>query len=267
MAIDREMIARMDASLCAYWGAYALADGGIHRELPGALFMQTAIPHSLFNSVILTGQDLAVIDTAIELSAECHKTMGVAVLWRVSPLAEGGDVRARLEGVGLQRGDPSPAMLIDLSDMPPPKSVDGLVIEAADDAERRRDWGRLTIEAFGMEESLQTAMGSCEATIPADMFEDQPRFVGYLEGVPVAVSSLVMTDGVAGVYAVATLPHARKRGIGAAMTLHAMCEGKRRNADVAVLQATDMGRPVYEQIGFRTVFNYQNYLPDIAHLG
>ena len=75
-----------------------------------------------------------------------------------------------------------------------------------------------------------------------------------------AVSSLVMAGDLAGIYAVATLPDARGRGIGTAMTLHAMAEGKRRGAEAAVLQATDMGKPVYEKIGFSTAYDYELYL-------
>ena len=103
-------------------------------------------------------------------------------------------------------------------------------------------------------------MGGCEATIPTALFDGHLRFTGYLDGEPVAVSSLVMTGDIAGIYAVATLPEARKRGIGTAMTLHAMKEGIARRARAATLQATPMGLPVYEKIGFRTVFDYQNYL-------
>lgn len=260
MANDGPLVARLDASLMDYWGAYALADGGRHIRLSAALFMQTAIPHSLFNSVILLGRDAASIEEALGLSTECVKTSGIPVLWRVSPSAESAELRAHLESVGLQLRDPHPAMLADLFDLPTQPSVEGLAIKAATSARERHEWGRLTIEAFGMEESLRDAMGRCEATIPASLYEDQPRFTGYLNGEPVAVSSLIMTDGVAGIYAVATLPDARKRGIGTAMTMHAMKEGARRGAKVATLQATSMGRPVYEEIGFRTVFHYQNYL-------
>ncbi len=260
MALDGKLVARMDASLLAYWGTYALADGGRRKELPGALFMQTAIPHCLFNSVILTGRDQAAIDEALELSAACRKIVGVPVLWRVSVAADNEDLRARLEAAGLQRGAPQPAMMADQSVVALREPVRGLVIETADGAEARRRWGQLAIAAFELEETLQAPMGDCEATSPSEMFEAQPRFTGYLDGEAVAVSSLVMTDGMAGIYAVATLPHARKRGIGTAMTVHALSEGKRRGADIAVLQATDMGRPVYEKIGFRKIFDYQNYL-------
>lgn len=260
MALDGSLVARMDASVMDYWGTYALADGGRHERLGEALFMQTAIPHCLFNSVILSGHNPAAIETALDLAADCVRSGGVPVLWRVSPSAVSADLRARLEKAGLQPADPHPAMLVDLSDLPPPPNVEGLVIATATGPEERREWGRLTIAAFEMEDSLGVAMGACEATIPAGLFADQPRFTGYVDGEPVAVSSLVMTDGLAGVYAVATLPHARKRGIGAAMTLHAMAEGLRRGAKLATLQATAMGRPLYERIGFRAVFDYQSYL-------
>ncbi|MDU8946345.1 GNAT family N-acetyltransferase [Ovoidimarina sediminis] len=263
MIADRALVARMDASLMDYWGTYGLAEGGRLEKLRDALFMQTTIPHSLFNSVILSGHDPDATETALGLGAECARNAGVPVLWRVGPAADTAGLRARLEDAGLKPGEPHPAMLADLDDlddMPTEPVIDGLVIKTAKGPEERRTWGRLTIASFEMEESLGEAMGACEATIPPDMFGDQPRYTAYLDGEPVAVSSLVMTDGIAGIYAVATLPRARARGIGTAMTLHAMAEGRRRGARMATLQATSMGRPVYEKIGFRTIFDYQTYL-------
>jgi GNAT superfamily N-acetyltransferase len=260
MNADRALVSRMDASVMDYWGTYALAHGGRMKKLRDALFMQTTIPHSLFNSVILAGHDVDATETALDLSAECVSEVGIPVLWRVGPAANTEGLRVRLEGAGLQSGEPQPAMLADLDDLPRGPAIDDLVIETAMSPDDRRTWGKLTIAAFEMEESLGEAMGHCEATIPPRIFGDQPRYTAYLNGEPVAVSSLVMTGGLAGVYAVATLPHARKRGIGTAMTLHAMAEGRRRGATMATLQATPMGRPVYESIGFRTIFDYQTYL-------
>lgn len=260
MVIDRSLVTQLDASVMDYWGTYALSGGGQHERLGDALFMRTKIPHCLFNSVILSGYDPATVDAALELAAGCASSDGVPVLWRIGPLADSAELRAHLEKAGLQPTDPQPAMLVELSDLPRPTQIEGMVIAMADGPEERSEWGRLTIAAFEMEDSLGVAMGDCEATIPVEHFEDQPRFTAYLDDEPVAVSSLVMTNGLAGVYAVATLPNARKRGIGTAMTLHAMAEGMQRGARLATLQATTMGRPIYEKIGFRKVFDYQTYL-------
>lgn len=260
MVVDASLLSLMEASLVDFWGTYALAKGGRHHRLGQGLFMRTSIPHPLFNSVILSGNTPAQVDTAIGLAAESAGSGGGPVLWRVGPSADSATLRARLEQAKLEPHDPFPAMLMDLSDLPPPPEVEGLVIVAATDAEERRAWGRLAIAAFEIDDDVGVAMGDCEATIPAKHFGDQLRFTGLLDGEPVAVSSLVMTRGLAGLYAVGTLPHVRGRGIGAAMTRHAMAEGLRRGAKMVTLQATDMGLPVYKRIGFRTVFHYQAYL-------
>lgn len=260
MVPDRSLIAQMDASVMDYWGAYALARGGAHVPLADGLFMQTAIPHSLFNSVILSEAEPDAVGKALDLAAECAKTVGVPVLWRIGPLAQDANLSERLENAGLQAGEPQPAMLADLADLPRPPHVDRLRIATATGSDERSHWGRLAIAAFELDETLAKGMGDCEATIPTDLFPDHQRYTAYLDGEPVAISSLVMTGNLAGIYAVATLAKARKRGIGTLMTLHAMAEGKRRGASQSILQASPMGRPVYEKIGFQTVFSYQTYL-------
>jgi predicted acetyltransferase len=58
---------------------------------------------------------------------------------------------------------------------------------------------------------------------------------------------------VAGIFAVATLAEARRRGIGTALTLVPLLEARRRGYRVSTLQATPMGFPVYRRLGFREV--------------
>ena len=59
-----------------------------------------------------------------------------------------------------------------------------------------------------------------------------------------------------GVYSIATVESARRRGYGAAMTAHVVVDGMGAGCDVAALQASAIGRPIYERLGFRTVVRY-----------
>jgi GNAT superfamily N-acetyltransferase len=86
-------------------------------------------------------------------------------------------------------------------------------------------------------------------------------YVGYADGQPVATSALLITGDVAGVYWVATAEAFRGRGYGEAMTWHVVREGAAAGCRVAALQASDMGRPVYERMGFRYVAGYRTFVP------
>ena len=86
------------------------------------------------------------------------------------------------------------------------------------------------------------------------------RYLGYLDGVPVATSALVLHAGVAGIYAVATLPEARRQGIAAAMTRLPLLDAFAGGYQVGTLQASPMGYPVYQRLGFATVWGIELYL-------
>ena len=87
-------------------------------------------------------------------------------------------------------------------------------------------------------------------------------FVGYLRNEPVATNLLFNGAGVASVYAIATVPAARGKGIGAAITLQPLLEARDREGyNYAVLFSTEMGIPVYQRLGFRlTEIRINRYL-------
>jgi GNAT superfamily N-acetyltransferase len=60
-------------------------------------------------------------------------------------------------------------------------------------------------------------------------------------------------DGDCGVFWVATLPEARGRGLTSRLMHLALEEGRERGCDISTLQATKLGRPVYEALGYRDI--------------
>ena len=64
-----------------------------------------------------------------------------------------------------------------------------------------------------------------------------------------------------GIFCVGTLPHARGQGLGTSVTQAAMRAARQDGVRVAVLQASEMGRPVYERLGFDTVAYITEHLP------
>lgn len=84
-------------------------------------------------------------------------------------------------------------------------------------------------------------------------------FLGYVDGTPVCCSMLLLTGRIAGIYWVGVDASARRRGLGAAITAEAVQAGRDRGGEVAVLQASKLGEPVYRRLGFATVRHYARY--------
>lgn len=82
-------------------------------------------------------------------------------------------------------------------------------------------------------------------------------FVGYENGTPVSTSLSVRTGEIVGIYNVNTLEVARRRGYGWATTAAAAVSAARAGCTIAVLQSSEMAKPIYEAHGFRTLFRYR----------
>lgn len=110
---------------------------------------------------------------------------------------------------------------------------------------------------------FRTVGGACFHVPPewfAEVFNDDvgetcPEFkcwVGYVEGLPVTTAATLVSDGVIGLYNIATVPGYRGRGIAEAMTRHVVAVTRAEAGDLPlILQATSLGMRMYNRLGFR----------------
>lgn len=117
---------------------------------------------------------------------------------------------------------------------------------------------RIMIEGFDFQEMRGAEP---EALFSPSLLHDE-RFgawLGFLDGKPVAAAGSLVEAGIVDVVMVATLPEARRKGTGLAVTQAA---SRPELGLPAVLFSSDEGRPVYERLGFvpilRGSFWYRN---------
>jgi predicted GNAT family acetyltransferase len=82
-------------------------------------------------------------------------------------------------------------------------------------------------------------------------------FLADFNGRPAAIAMTIVSRGIAGIYWVGTTDEARGHGLAGALTATAVNAGFDLDAEVASLQASTMGEPIYRRMGFETIFNYR----------
>jgi GNAT superfamily N-acetyltransferase len=102
--------------------------------------------------------------------------------------------------------------------------------------------------------------------VPRQLFEDLSAglrrieeaswYLGRVDREIVSTAVGVTLDGATGIFNVATPPHYRGRGYGAALTARAVRDGFEAGSRFAYLQSTDIGHGVYRRLGFRDVEDY-----------
>ena len=249
---DGDLAAAVDSN---YWQSFKLlarACGGEVLERDGMLAVSTGLPVAMLNIAFVErplADPRATLKEMVSFYDEKRLPFVVRIREGVDPESE-----KAAAALGMPYSDTVSGMAL-YRVPPPPEPVQGLNIERVPDSKRLGDYQRVAAEGFGMPlEFAERLMGA--AFLEVEGFES---YLGTLDGDPVAVSSVFVDGEVAGVYNVATLDSHRRRGIGEAMTWRSVTRGREAGCTVATLQASQMGKPVYERMGFRVVAPYRTF--------
>jgi GNAT superfamily N-acetyltransferase len=132
----------------------------------------------------------------------------------------------------------------------------GLEIRAATTDRGRRDFLHVSAESYATYEQPRDYTAVAFAALESVCSPTVQGFVGYAGGAPVVAAALYLTHGIAGIGWVGTVPEARGCGYAEAVTWAVVREGFRRGGAFANLQASPMGKAVYERMGFTTPTAY-----------
>jgi hypothetical protein len=219
-------LARQRSAVAAIWAADARSRPAGDSTVLGDLRLHTTgIALAPWNGACVTGPDTPWYD-ASSWFGDRGMPWGVLVPSEL-------DVVPPSEHVTDQ-----PVMLRDLSDLGGLPELD-LRWEAGDDA--------AAVQAGAFETDLGVTR---EFVLPKLVNDACAVVTAYDGGVPVATATLVVADGVAGVYGVGTALHARRQGWGRAVTLAVLHEGRRRDCDLAFLNPSQLGYGTYARLGF-----------------
>ena len=173
----------------------------------------------------------------------------------VTPNSKPENIEKLLFSQGLILRFQEPGMACNLSKITDesvkPRNIDVVFVS---DERRKKDWNKIRKIVFDFPKELEED----SFFFHVDDFDGR-AYVAYSDDAPVAAAVSYYGSGVVGIYSVVTLPEFRRQGIGKYMTLLLLEDAKNDGYETAILQASSMGKRIYEKLGFKEYCNMKYY--------
>lgn len=256
-----DLLPALESNMATYWMAYGRAPDAELAADDELIWMLTGVPEALFNGVFCARlRPEHVSDKLSDLHA-AQARLQVPLLWWVGPTVQPVELGHLMAARGWAQVGTTPGMAVMLAELEDLALPEGVTVRRVDAPDELRLWGQIAGAGTGFSPQIAAVVGEMETYASGYPSRAERRnYIAYLRDEPVATSVLVLSHGVAGLYAVATLPAARRRGIGAAVSCLPLLEARAEGYYVGTLQASEMGRPVYRRLGFEDVCQFNMML-------
>jgi GNAT superfamily N-acetyltransferase len=223
----------------------ANVEGAEVMEIDGLLLAFANVPDPPVNSVLVISEPadpVAALTAAEQEFRERGRPLGVDIAVGRHP-----SVDRAVREVGLKRLFAWPGMAVDVADLPEIGLPDGIRMEPVTDRRGADAIARVEQEGFGSEPEIAERFYAA-----ASYGGDGARsFVAWDCDEPVGMAAAYLHGGAIGIFGIAVVPAARRRGIASALSVIA---ARAFPADLAWLHTDDaQARSVYERLGFREV--------------
>jgi len=250
------MISSIVSNLESYWLNYGRTAHSELVNLPDCAGFSTTVPTPLYNGVIRTQFAIESLDESIQRTINYFAQKQLPFVWWTTPTSEPSMLETALEAHGLIPIMELPGMSIALDTVTPLSKADHLEILTVQDATTLKQSVEVAMIGFDTPTEFFDPLFALESALEMPY----TRFLALWNGKPAGISALYLDSGVAGLYFVATIPEARRHGVGMAVTQAALEEARTLGCDSAILQASPMGAPMYERLGFQECCKLKLYL-------
>jgi len=253
------LLAAMETNVHEAWIRLARGLGATVHDEPQLLWFFSGMPFHLTNGIMHARFPTDSTEKALEERLKQITAPRVPRAWLIGPSTYPQDLGNYLQERGWRRED-TPGMAIDLQSLhEQPLLPPRLTIERVHDGEILKIWLRVMTVGSELPDKILSLLLDIAARRDFKEVPDVHYYLGKLNGKPVATSLLFLRGGVAGIYCVATLPEARRQGIGSALTVAPLLEARKQNYRIGILQSTPMGLNLYRRLGFREYCLFSAY--------
>jgi len=256
---SQTLTSAIKANLFAYYDHLGRSPAVEISEDARFKWVLTGLPVSFLNNILYTCLDTGDIDEIVAELLAGLRAKGITRLsWWIEPGTQPADLGEFLLRHGLIYDNEEPGMSLDLSQLHEAPLPEGFTVQRVEDLLCLEEFIHAAAGGFGFPAETEHRCVEMFASLGFD----QPlrHYIGILDGKTVATSQMFLGAGVAGLYWVSTLPEARRRGIGAAITRGPLLEARALGYRIGILHASEMGFPVYQRLGFEEQCRMGHYI-------
>jgi GNAT superfamily N-acetyltransferase len=235
------------ANCRAYRLGWGSADD-VHADLP---VYRSDLPHPLLNGVLrLRGRRVADVLPGVR-----RRLDGTNWLWWAGADSD-PEVADDLRAAGATEVETRAVLALSVDRLPETPWPAGLRVDRVHGPAEVAEFTESYAPSLGLADTAVAATADREINRTTG-YDDMIRFAARIDGRVVGTAGLSVSNGVAGVYTVATDARYRRRGIGGAVVGAALRAARYRGLRVATLQAGPDSEPVYRRMGFAKVSDYR----------
>lgn len=186
------------------------------------------------------------------------KELNISASWYVTPKSRPANLQDLLKDYGFTYQDDWKSMAIDLKSTPESFDIpEGMEIKEVLNLDELKIWTDVLVESF---EFPKIAVSYKKYFINSGTQNlNFQYYLGILNGKPVASAVLFKGEEAAGIFYIGTIPKRRREGIAKAMVYHLLNKAKNEGYNISILNASEMGYPLYKKIGFKKYYTTNIY--------